>query len=302
MVAGVTGQRSAAVAADLRERIALGDVEPSGALESEAALGLRHGVSRVTVRRALELLRSEGLVESRRGAGWFVAGASVHQPLALGTFRHAGSAVADAGLRTSRRVVGFGFRPAPDRVAASLQLSEGDDVLHVRSVRSVDGVPLDVAHEWVPGRLGAGVSRADAQDPGTWATLQARGARIDRVRQTVTAAVATDDDAELLGVTPGSALLLVRRVAHDAAGSPLALADHRYLASRFSLEVEFAGWSAAGAGEPPGLRDSAADGRTTTATAAATAAATSAPTTTTATTSMTTTPSMTSTTTDEETS
>ena len=266
MVVSVTGQRAAAVAADLRERIALGDVDPSGALQSEAALGLRHGVSRVTVRRALELLRTEGLVESRRGAGWFVAGASVHQPLALGTFRHAGSAVADAGLRTSRRVVEFGFRPASDRVAASLRLDEGDDVLHVRSVRSVDGVPLDVAHEWVPGGLGGAVSRSAAQDPGTWATLLAHGARIDRVRQTVTAAVATDEDADLLGVTPGSALLLVRRVAHDASGAPVALADHRYLASRFSLEVEFAGWSAAGASEPPGLRDSAADGRTTPAT------------------------------------
>ena len=270
MVGGVTGQRAAAVAADLRERIALGDVDPSGALESEAALGLRHGVSRVTVRRALELLRSEGLVESRRGAGWFVAGASVHQPLALGTFRHAGSAVADAGLRASRRVVEFGFRPSPGPVAASLQLGEGDDVLHVRSVRSVDGVPLDVAHEWVPGALGGAVSRSDAQAPGTWATLQADGIRIDRVRQSVTAAVATDEDAQLLGVTPGGALLLVRRVAHDASGTPVALADHRYLASRFSLEVEFAGWSAAGAGEPPGLRDAATDGRTTTATAAPT--------------------------------
>jgi len=266
MVVHVTGARAAAVAADLRERIALGDVGQNGALESEAALGDRHGVSRVTVRRALDLLRAEGLVESRRGAGWFVAGASVHQRLALGTFRHAGSALAEAGLRASRRVVEFGFRPAPDRVAGSLRLGEGDEVLHVRSVRSVDGTPLDVAHEWVPGALGARVSRSDAQEPGSWATLQAHGARIDRVRQTVTAAVATEEDADLLGVAPGSALLLVRRVAHDASGAPVALADHRYLASRFSLEVEFAGWSAAGAGEPPGLRDAAAEGRTTTAT------------------------------------
>jgi GntR family transcriptional regulator len=209
----------------------------------------------VTVRRALDLLRSEGLVESRRGAGWFVAGASVHQPLALGTFRHAGSAVADAGLRASRRVVEFDFRPAPDRVAASLQLAEGDEVLHVRSVRTVEGVPLDVAHEWVPGATGARVSRSDAQDPGTWATLQSHGVRIARVRQTVTAAVASDEDAGLLGVATGSALLLVRRVAHDESGAAVALADHRYLASRFSLEMEFAGWSAAGTADPPGLRD-----------------------------------------------
>jgi len=261
MVRGVT-TRADRVAAELRERIALGDVGPSGSLESEALLGERHGVSRVTVRRALESLRTEGLVESRRGAGWFVAGASFSQPLALGTFRHAGSAVRQAGLTAARRVVDFGFRPAPDRVAASLSLEPGDDVLHVRSVRRVDGVPLDVAHEWVPAALGAGVSRADAQEPGTWATLQRSGVRIDRVRQTVTAAVTTDDDAALLSVSPGTALLLVRRVASDDQGSPVALADHRYLASRFSLEVEFRGWSTAGATEPPGLRDTAPSART----------------------------------------
>ncbi len=265
IVAGVT-TRADRVAAELRERIALGDVGPSGSLDSEAALGERHGVSRVTVRRALELLRAEGLVESRRGAGWFVAGASFHQPLALGTFRHAASAVTEAGLTASRRVVDFGFGPAPGPVSAGLDVAAGAEVLRVRSLRSVDGVPLDVAHEWVPAVTGAGVSRADAQDPGTWATLQREGVHIDRVRQTITAAVATDQDAALLNVASGTALLLVRRVAHDDQGTPVALADHRYLASRFSLEVEFRGWSTAGATEPPGLRDTAPAGRTDAAT------------------------------------
>jgi GntR family transcriptional regulator len=261
MVGQVT-TRADRVAADLRERIALGDVGLSGALESEAALGERHGVSRVTVRRALELLRAEGLVESRRGAGWFVSGASFHQALALGTFRHAASAVAEAGLRAERRVADFGFRPAPDRVATSLRLDATADVLHSRSLRSVGDVPLDIAHEWVPADLGATISRSDAQDPGIWSTLQRQGVRIDAVRQTVTGAVATDGDADLLGVPPGTALLLVRRIAQDTSGRPIALADHRYLASRFSLEVEFRGWSTAGSTDPPGLRDTALPGRT----------------------------------------
>ena len=66
----MTGTRAAALAQELRERIALADTGPGGALESEAVLGSRYGVSRVTVRRALEELRAQGLVKSRRGAGW----------------------------------------------------------------------------------------------------------------------------------------------------------------------------------------------------------------------------------------
>jgi GntR family transcriptional regulator len=262
----MTGSRAAALAQELRERIALGDVGPSGALESEAALGGRYGVSRVTVRRALEELRDQGLVGSRPGAGWFVTAASFHQTLALGTFRHAASAVSQAGKSVVRRVVDFGFRPAPAAIAAGLGLDPAADALYSRSVRTVEGVPLDLVHEWVPAALAGAVSRADAEGAGIWATLQHHGHRIDTVRQTITATLTTAADADLLAEPVGTALLLVRRLALGPDGTPLALSDHRYLAHRFSLEVEFRGWSSAAAAEPPGLRstdDHPADERQT---------------------------------------
>ncbi len=242
------------MAQQLRERIALGDLGPDGALESEAALGARYGVSRVTVRRALEELRAQGLLDSRRGAGWFATAGTFHQALAVGTFRHAESAVASAGKTVTRRVGGFGFGAASPAVAEALRLEPGAEVLTSRSVRSVDGSPLDLVDEWVPARLAVDLSRRDAEVVGIWATLQRHGHDIDTVRQSVTAAVATDQDAGLLDTPTGSALLLVRRLALDRAGRPLALSDHRYLAHRFSLEVEFRGWSGGAAGEPPGLR------------------------------------------------
>ncbi len=250
----MTTTRWSELTTQLRERIALGDVGPAGELDSEAALGQRYGVSRVTVRRALELLRDEGLVSSRRGAGWFVTTPSFHQQLALGSFRHAASAVDEAGGSASRRVVGFDFRSAPAPIASLLGLGEDTGVLHSRSVRSVDATPLDLATEWIPAGLAGAISRADAEGRGIWQTLQAHGNVVETVRQTVTAGVAQHADAEVLGVPAGAALLLVRRLAIDPDGRPLALSDHRYLAHRFSLEVEFHGWTAAGPAETPGLR------------------------------------------------
>jgi GntR family transcriptional regulator len=246
--------RATAVALQLRERIALGDLGPGGALESEGALGARYGVSRVTVRRALDELRAEGLVESRRGAGWFVPAGSFTQPLALGAFRHAGSAVESAGKSVTRHVVAFGFVPSPDFAAEALGIDRPDEVLSSVMVRTVDASPLDLVHEYVPAGLGGEVSRHDAEATGIWRSLERHGHRIDLVRQTVTATVATDEDAELLATSPGTALLLVRRIAISDTGQPLALSDHRYLAHRFSLEVEFRGWSGGSASEPPGLR------------------------------------------------
>lgn len=246
--------RAATVAQQLRERIALGDVGADGALESEAALGARFGVSRVTVRRALHELRDQHLVESRPGAGWYVTAGTFHQTLAVGTFRHAESAVESAGKSVVRRVVEFGFVEAPLAVADALALRDGTDVLASTSVRSVDDAPLDLVQEWVPASLAAAISRRDAEETGIWATLQRQGHPVDVVRQSVTASVTTEVDARMLGTAEGSALLLVRRIALDADDHPLALSDHRYLAHRFSLEVEFRGWSGGTSDDPPGLR------------------------------------------------
>jgi GntR family transcriptional regulator len=250
----MTSSRFAAIAHDLRERIALGDFGDLGAMESESELCARYAVSRPTVRRALERLRAEGLVESRHGAGWFVTGAAFHQRLALGTFRHAASAVAESGRALERRVVDFGFRAAPAALAATLGVPAGSTVLHARSVRSVDGDGLDVVREWVPGALGGSVSRDAATEPGIWATLAQQGHRVATVRQTVTAGLATKGDAALLGAGAGAPVLLVRRLAIGAKGLPIALSDHRYAAHRFALEVEFNSGPAATTSEPTGLR------------------------------------------------
>lgn len=247
----MTGPRFTVLAAELRERIALGDYAGSGALESEAELGRRYGMSRVTVRRALEQLRGEGLVGSRKGSGWYVSGGAYGQPLALGSFTHAASAVAAAGERLVRAVTGYGYQPAPPGVATLLGGATGD-VLCVRSVRRAGAVALDAVTEWVPLPVAAPVSRADAEEPGTWETLRRHGHRFGAVRQRIAAAAATDAVAAALGTAPGTPVLLVRRLALEESGAPLALSDHHYLGHRFQLEVEFRGWPGA-ATEPPGL-------------------------------------------------
>ena len=250
----MTSARFAAIAHDLRERIALGEFGDLGAMDSESELCARYAVSRPTARRALEQLRSEGLVDSRHGAGWFVTGTAFHQRLAIGTFRHAASAITQAGKVIERRVVEFGFRGASAALAATLGIQKSGPVLHARSVRMVDGEGLDVVREWVPAAFGGSLSRDDATHPGIWESLGRQGHRVATVRQTITAGVASKSDAALLGTGPGAPLLLVRRLASAADGIPLALSDHRYAAHRFALEVEFNSGPAAATSEPPGLR------------------------------------------------
>jgi DNA-binding GntR family transcriptional regulator len=251
---GMTGTRAAALAQELRERIALADTGPGGALESEAVLGSRYGVSRVTVRRALEELRAQGLVESRRGAGWFVTAASFHQTSRWGP---SGTPSRRCRRPASRPPAGWSTSASARPLQRSRPASGSTATVTrstPRSVRSVDGVPLDVSHEWVPGALAASVSRADAEGAGIWADPAAPGPP-DRRRAPVDDRRADHGRrCRAAGEPAGTPLLLVRRLALDPAGVPLALSDHRYLAHRFSLEVEFRGWSSAASAEPPGLR------------------------------------------------
>jgi len=250
----MTGPRFRWLAAELRERIALGDFGRAGALESEAELGSRYGVSRVTVRRALEQLRDEGLVAARRGSGWYVvSGASFGQSLALGSFQHARSAVTEAGLPLVRKVTGYGYRSTPDAVARLLALPPGTEALRVQAVRHAGSSPLDLVTEWVPLEFAAPVSRSDAEDPGLWETLRRHGNSVDLVRQSIAATAASESVAGLLDVDVGTPLLLVRRLAVLGDGRPLALSEHRYLGHRFRLDVEFRGWPGTVATEPPGV-------------------------------------------------
>jgi GntR family transcriptional regulator len=222
------------VADELRAEIAEGGL---GALPSEAELGERHGVSRVTVRRALELLRDEGLVASRRGSGWFVATDPIRQPLGRVTTIEA--AVEAAGAVADRRILEFGFVPAPVDVAKTLGLAVDAEVLRVVRLNLADGEPFALVTIWLPGELGAPVSRADAARAPFNDLLPLHGVEVGRIVQTITATAADKVEARRLGGHSGDPLLASRRVTYDRSGAAVMVSEHRYPARSTALEVEF---------------------------------------------------------------
>jgi GntR family transcriptional regulator len=222
----------------LRARLVAHDLGPRGALPGEVDLAREFGTSRVTVRRALDLLRQEGLVTSRRGAGWFAAIDPLRQP--LGRVKTVEAAVEAAGKRPGRRIVAFGFVDAPAEVAAMLGLAGGDtEVLRVERVNLADDEPFALVTVWVRADIGADVSRADVARTTFYDLLPVRGVELDSVQQTITAEVAEDRAATLLASSPGDPLLLVRRTTRDVNGDPVLYSEHRYPADRTTFEIEF---------------------------------------------------------------
>lgn len=237
------------VADEIRQRIGAGEY-PTGALETEAELCRAFGVSRITVRRALELLRNEAIVTSRKGSGWRVTVDPLRQ--VLGAFPTVEAALREDGHDFTRRILEFSYEAATPEIARRLQLPPALEVLRVRRLNFADEHVFDVVTTWVPADMAAPLSRADIEAHGVYGSLRLHGVEVGEVLQSVTASIASHEDGELLGVHPQSPVLVVEQMTTDPAGRPIKLSHHRYPAHRMHLEVRIAGASATA--EPPGLR------------------------------------------------
>ncbi len=231
------------IADTLRRQIMAGEYGPGEVLPSEAGLVAKHGASRVTIRKALEVLKADGLVDARQGAGWFVAADPIPQPLTgLATIE---AQLAASGRRSERRIIDFGFGMAPRHVGPLL----GDRVLIAKRVNLADGQPFARVTVWCREDLGAELSLADVERS-TFYSLMPQGLR--RASQTIGAALASVDDAGLLGVPEQSPVLVVKRTTFDAAGDPVLVSEHVFPGHVTEFVIELAASSDLGE-TPSGL-------------------------------------------------
>lgn len=232
------------IAEELRGRILSGAYAAGRLMPSESELSAEFGVSRVTVRKALEILREDALVNSRQGFGWFVSGDTVRQPLArLATIEDQMRA---SGAVPERRVLEFAFEKAPKDIATALGSS---NVLRVRRVNLADGEPFAIVTVWCSSKLGENLSRADVERSPFYELLDVplRGAT-----QTIGADAATIDEAKILQIPTGSPVLRCVRTTSSVDDKVVLVSHHVFPAHRteFVVDLPFVDQSIA----PSGLR------------------------------------------------
>ena len=218
------------IADDLRGRVVSGEFPAGSLMPSESELSAEYSASRVTVRRALEALRAERLVDSRQGFGWFVAADPLRQELHhLGTID---SQLRAAGMSSERRILSFGFVEAPARVRAVLDERE---VLEVSRLNLADGQPFALVTVWCPEELGADLSRADVERA---SFLEQLPVDFGGASQTIGAEAADAVVAKLLDVPVGSPVLVAERVTRSVGGQPVLMSRHVFAAHRTEFAVE----------------------------------------------------------------
>jgi GntR family transcriptional regulator len=208
---------------DLSDRITSGQWPAGHPLPAQQQLAAEFGVSVMTLRQALQLLADDGLVQTRHGAGTYVAARYAYDLGGLRSFA-ADLSAQDADITTELLAAGTVAPPAD--VAARLGAS--GRVLRLRRLRRAGGRPLIVQTSYLPAGLARVVSPEDLRRRGLYTILAEHGLAVARADETITPAALGQRDARDLSRPRSSPALLSHRVSFTAAGDPV-IDDHALL-------------------------------------------------------------------------
>ncbi len=221
------------VTAQIEAAIDAGELSPGERLPNEIDLAGSLGLSRPTMRRALEDLVNKGLVVRKRGYGTEVASTQVHRRVELTSLYDDLDA---AGQHPTTDVLRFDAARVNAAAAAALGEDSATPLVYVERLRFADGRPLALMHNWLPPAY-ADLSGEQLAADGLYRILRARGVQPQVARQRIAARSANQREARLLKIRRGQPLLTMQRTAYDTDGRPIEFGDHVYRADTYAVEV-----------------------------------------------------------------
>jgi DNA-binding GntR family transcriptional regulator len=213
-----------------------GDLPAGSRLENEVLLAQRYGLSRPTVRRAVQELVDKGLLVRKRGVGTQVIQPHVRRSVELTSLFED---LSHAGEQPSTVVLSLERMPAPEDVAEELGLAEGAEVVVLRRLRSSRGEPLALMTNYLPGRFQP--TEAELTEWGLYQYLRGQAVHLRVAHQRIGARLARAEEARLLREAPRAALLTMERTAFDDQGAAVEHGRHVYRASRYEFETTLVG-------------------------------------------------------------
>ncbi|SOE07684.1 GntR family transcriptional regulator [Streptomyces sp. Ag109_G2-15] len=222
------------LAQQLEAAIEHGILAPGNLLGNEVDLSVRLGLSRPTVRQAIQSLVDKGLLVRRRGVGTQVVHSQVKRPLELSSLY---DDLESAGQGPTTQVLRNERVPASADVAAALGIAEGAEVVVLERLRCTHGQPVAFLCNYLPSAL-LELDTDRLESTGLYRMLRSAGIALHSARQTVGARSATAEEAALLDEKEGAALLTMQRTAYDDTGRPVEYGTHVYRASRYAFDFQ----------------------------------------------------------------
>jgi len=211
-------------------------MQPDQRLPSENELMAQFDVSRNTVRQALDTLEKQGLIYRLKGKGTFVASERMRYGLYyLTSFTEEMIA---RGMRPSSRVVSFERTLPKHKVAQHLQINPNQEVFAVERLRMANEESYAYTISYVPSHLVPNLESEDLARGSLYEVLENKlSYRIKYAEQVIKPTVATEYEAELLGIEPGSPLLLVEGITYLLDGVPIEYYKLLYRGDRYEFTI-----------------------------------------------------------------
>jgi GntR family transcriptional regulator len=220
----------------LRARIVAGDLGLNARLPAEHELTQMLGVSRITVKRAMNELAVAGFVRRQRGLGTVVI-FDKDAPVIQGSFENMIDGLNRMGLETEVQLLDHVIGEASPAIAEALELPKGANVQRVVRLRRLGGEPLSHLVSYIPDDIAEKYDSAELASASLIALLERAGHAPVEAQQTIAAAAASTSVAATLGVVPGSPLLRIHRIMRDGDGRPVQVITAHYRAERFEYQM-----------------------------------------------------------------
>jgi GntR family transcriptional regulator len=221
----------------IRDQIQRGELAPGDQLPGMHELSKQYGISRMTALQAVRYLVREGILVARHGHGTFVVESKLtHDALHLLSFTEE---IMRRGGRATSRVLNQTVTNPPLSVAAGLRITARDLVMKIVRLRLSDDIPLLLETIYLPAALCPGLERVDLTTHSLYTELEEKyGMRLTRSQQTVEATIVNDYESQLLGIAPGSAILLLEGTTYDEYDRPVEYFKAVYRGDRFKFSYE----------------------------------------------------------------
>jgi GntR family transcriptional regulator len=216
---------------ELIERLTIGESIPS-----ERRLSLDFGVSRLTVRAALDELVREGYLVRRRGSGTFVSEPKIAQELTMTSFTED---MRRRGMRPTSRTIELKTVPAGARLGRFLKVSPSEPTMVAKRLRLADGETMAIEMLHVPSALVPGLTAKDLETQSFYELLSERyGITIAGGVQQIEPTVTNEEESEALGVPLHSPAFLFERTSRSADGKTVEFVRSIYRGDRYVLVSE----------------------------------------------------------------
>ena len=221
------------VAEQLEQAIVSGEIEAGERLENEIAMAQDLGLSRPTMRQAIQVLVDKGMLVRRRGVGTQVVRGQVHRPVELTSLFDDLSA---SGHQPHTKLLSIEQVGASEEIAEELQVSPDAPVWSERRLRSIGEEPLALMHTYLPCDV-VELGGVDLETQGLYAFLRDAGFVIRVARQRISARGVSGEESALLDEPEDSPLLTMQRTAYDNSGRAVEFGRHAYRPSLYSFDM-----------------------------------------------------------------